>query len=253
MSQPVRTEAPRVSKSRLYLIGKLAQMQGSPVRRVLKRMRLQRPFPFLINKYYSELAFQRRWAPVFQDNKPKVLEYWKRYRYFDEIVALAGLDDASVVLDVGCGVSTVLHFVPGQRYGIDPFAEEYRKFYAYTPELHIQKGFGEHIPFGDVFFDVVLSSNMLDHCTDPRMMVAEIHRVLKPGGYLVLTVEIFHSKVTRGLAHLHSLTRDEVPELLAGKFEVCFERTSPWIQLTSYVTGTNKVEGEQLITVLRRA
>ncbi len=42
---------------------------------------------------------------------------------------------------------------------------------------------GVTIPFPDASFDVVFSSNVLEHVRDLEKMHAEIRRVLKPGGY----------------------------------------------------------------------
>lgn len=57
--------------------------------------------------------------------------------------------------------------------------------------MTILRGVGENIPFPDEFFDAVFCSNALDHVEDPKKTVEEIHRVLKKGGYFILTVEIF--------------------------------------------------------------
>jgi len=43
------------------------------------------------------------------------------------------------------------------------------------------------LPFSDNQFDAVLSLEMLEHSPSPRRILAEFHRVLKPGGKLVLT------------------------------------------------------------------
>lgn len=41
---------------------------------------------------------------------------------------------------------------------------------------------GRHIPFPDASFDVVFSSNVLEHVRDLEQLQAEIKRVLRPGG-----------------------------------------------------------------------
>lgn len=44
-----------------------------------------------------------------------------------------------------------------------------------------------NLPFRDSSFDVVVSSEMIEHTTDPAQAVREMARVLKPGGPLALT------------------------------------------------------------------
>jgi len=47
---------------------------------------------------------------------------------------------------------------------------------------------GEQIPLASGRFDLVICTQMLEYVPDPAAVVAEIHRVLKPGGYLFLSV-----------------------------------------------------------------
>jgi SAM-dependent methyltransferase len=44
---------------------------------------------------------------------------------------------------------------------------------------------GRHIPFADASFDIVFSSNVLEHVADLTALNREIRRVLKPDGYCV--------------------------------------------------------------------
>jgi ubiquinone/menaquinone biosynthesis C-methylase UbiE len=46
---------------------------------------------------------------------------------------------------------------------------------------------GEALSFPDESFDLVYSSNVLEHVQDPARVLAESVRVLKPGGYLFFT------------------------------------------------------------------
>lgn len=44
-----------------------------------------------------------------------------------------------------------------------------------------------HLPFEDDSFDAVIAMHMLYHLPDPSKGLAEMHRVLKPGGFLAVT------------------------------------------------------------------
>jgi SAM-dependent methyltransferase len=59
--------------------------------------------------------------------------------------------------------------VPGSLYG------RHRVF-------EVREFDGTTIPFGAAEFDLVFSSNVLEHITDLPRLLAEMHRVLKPGG-----------------------------------------------------------------------
>ena len=45
----------------------------------------------------------------------------------------------------------------------------------------------EHLPFPDGSFDLIISNQVLEHVWDQRLHVAEMHRVLKPGGAAYLS------------------------------------------------------------------
>src|SRR3546814_8619033 len=47
---------------------------------------------------------------------------------------------------------------------------------------------GALLPFPDQSFEAVICSEVLEHVPDPRLVLDEIARVLKPGGCLLLTV-----------------------------------------------------------------
>lgn len=47
------------------------------------------------------------------------------------------------------------------------------------------------LPFPSEEFDTVFSTQVLEHVEDPFLMIAEANRVLKKGGYLILTAPLF--------------------------------------------------------------
>jgi SAM-dependent methyltransferase len=46
----------------------------------------------------------------------------------------------------------------------------------------------EEMPVDDCSYDLVLCTQVLEHCTNPQRIVDECHRVLTPGGTLIVTV-----------------------------------------------------------------
>ena len=54
--------------------------------------------------------------------------------------------------------------------------------------------------FEDSSFDSVLSNQVIEHVDEPKKVVSEMHRVLKPGGYLCVTVPF--------IGRLHGMPHD---------------------------------------------
>jgi ubiquinone/menaquinone biosynthesis C-methylase UbiE len=46
----------------------------------------------------------------------------------------------------------------------------------------------DNLPFSDSSFDAVLMDNVLEHIPDPTLLLAEIHRVIRPKGRLLIGV-----------------------------------------------------------------
>jgi len=49
-------------------------------------------------------------------------------------------------------------------------------------------GFADSLPFADETFDTVLCTEVLEHVTNAELCVAELFRVTRPGGYVLVTV-----------------------------------------------------------------
>lgn len=47
---------------------------------------------------------------------------------------------------------------------------------------------GHNLPFADAVFDAVISEAVLEHVRDPKQVVDEMYRVIKPGGYVCAAV-----------------------------------------------------------------
>lgn len=51
---------------------------------------------------------------------------------------------------------------------------------------------GESLPFAQESFDLVLCTQVLEYLPEPHTVISEIHRVLRPGGSLILSVPAAH-------------------------------------------------------------
>lgn len=106
------------------------------------------------------------------------------------------------VLDIGCGLDTVLDFIDGVRgVTLDSLMAELRAMGLSEAASHTA-GMMEALPFKDASFDRVFLMNVLDHVLNPEAGLAEVARVLRPGGQLALSVDTF-SGVTFHRKRLH--------------------------------------------------
>jgi SAM-dependent methyltransferase len=98
-------------------------------------------------------------------------------------------------LDVGIGDAAFLHALHESTamhvVGVDPHAGYLAAAHAQWPDLRLAH-VGDELPFASGVFDSVTMLDVLEHTADERATLAEVHRVLRPGGLLVLTVPARH-------------------------------------------------------------
>lgn len=198
-----------------------------------------------------ELAYQQAFAHALQRTpgwEHGLREYWTHHRCLEALLSLFQPTEHSRILDVGCGLTSVLRLLPGERLGLDPLAEAYRTLLPYPSGVRLVRGSGEHLPFEAEHFDLVCCSNALDHMQSPEQVLRECFRVLKPGGGLLLTVEIFEQEHSRGPAHPHALTRAQALALLQPLFEPRLVEVRAWLGLRQYlVEGVRQGNRHELI------
>lgn len=88
-------------------------------------------------------------------------------------------------LDVGCGIGDMLSF-RSNTVGVDinPHNVAYCKELGHDAQVMLP----DLLPFRDTSFDSVLLDNVLEHIAEPTPLLAEIHRVLRPQGVVLIGV-----------------------------------------------------------------
>jgi SAM-dependent methyltransferase len=105
---------------------------------------------------------------------------------------LRDLPATTPVIEVGCGDASFTtdlakHFSSVVAIDISEgqIAENTRNFPGIAFQQH---DVSQRFPFADGSFEVVWCSEVLEHLFDPEFALREMHRILKPGGRLLVTV-----------------------------------------------------------------
>jgi SAM-dependent methyltransferase len=141
---------------------------------------------------------------------------------------VAAIGTGKRVLDLGCRSGAMTrHFLEGNSVvGLDVDAAALEKAAALGIDP-VQANVEDPLPFGDASFDAVVAGELFEHLQFPDALVAEIRRVLKPGGTLAGSVpNAFRMqsrlRFLRGRSpeddptHLRMFSPDAMRELLAG-------------------------------------
>lgn len=99
------------------------------------------------------------------------------------------------VVDAGCGIGATVCGLADAGYdaiGIDFAEDAVARIRSLVPELQIEVADVRALPFEDGSLDGVWSLGVIEHFYDGfAPLIAETERVLRPGGYLFLTVPVF--------------------------------------------------------------
>jgi len=112
-----------------------------------------------------------------------------RKRYSEQLACLEH-DSGAILLDVGChtGINTIrLTQVvrPREVIGLDCDRRAIRQAMARGIPC-VEGDANRTLPFRDESVDVVTAMDVFEHLCDPRQLMREVYRVLRPGGYCVI-------------------------------------------------------------------
>jgi ubiquinone/menaquinone biosynthesis C-methylase UbiE len=102
--------------------------------------------------------------------------------------ALAKRHGSAPYLDAGCGTGLNLRHLPAGSTGLDINPRNVGVLRTRLPAMEIVEGDIETMPFPDGTFRTVVCTEVLEHIPSPGAAIAEIRRVLQPGGTLIGSV-----------------------------------------------------------------
>ncbi|HUQ27036.1 MAG TPA: class I SAM-dependent methyltransferase [Usitatibacter sp.] len=150
------------------------------------------------------------------------VEHWHRYHF------AARWARGRRVLDVACGEgygSALLARHAAHVTGVDLSTEAIAhagRTYAGTANLEFVSASCTQLPLPAASFDVVVSFETLEHIGEQRDFLAEVARVLKPDGVVVLScpnkLEYSDKRQFANEFHVKELYREELAALVGGHF-----------------------------------
>ena len=132
--------------------------------------------------------------------------WWYRALHARVLDALAGAPRP--ILDAGCGTGGLLTLLRGDNaYGLEWNAQAARR--AATKSGHpVVRGSVNEPPFATASFGAVVLADVLCHAAvDPARALADIHRVLRPGGRLIVNMPAFRALMSHHDARVHNARR----------------------------------------------
>lgn len=130
-----------------------------------------------------------RWAGIYD-------RLWRRYiqKTVPRVAERIQQTVPRTVLDVGCGTGELERqllesYVPQQVVGVDiseKMLEVARKKLSANPQMSFIEADAMSLPFENHRFDCVVSSSTFHYFPTPCAVVAEMRRVLKPNGRLII-------------------------------------------------------------------
>lgn len=145
----------------------------------------------------------------------------------------ARLGDARAVLDFGCGDNTDL--APYAAAGRDVWGADFQAHPRLArPERFRLLAADGAAPFPDASFDLIGARWVLEHVREPAAFLAEVRRLLRPGGHFVaLTINAAH--YVTGLTRLVGLLPHAVTQRLVRRLygRPCHDTFPTWYRMNT--------------------
>lgn len=152
--------------------------------------------------------------------------YLERISIFKALQEVRHQVKSGIILDVGCGMKpyeSILNASGSAYYGTD-YPITMKGSYGESTKADFFSD-STLLPFKKNTFDTLLSTQVLEHVSDPKKAIQEMGRVLKPGGIIIISAPMtwplheepydFFRYTLHGLRHLMQKSNfdilDEIP------------------------------------------
>lgn len=113
-----------------------------------------------------------------------------RYRLWQENAVFAAMVPAgAMVLDAGAGTAPYRSLFEHARYESADFEKVDRPYAQSTYVCDLGR-----IPVENGRFDFIIFNQVMEHLSEPQIVLSELHRVLKPGGRMIYTGPLFYEE-----------------------------------------------------------
>lgn len=174
-----------------------------------------------------------RWN-FFEYNAFVVARYKKQIDLILKFLnGLAFFSDRPRILDIGCGDGVLLDSLTKKAtninldiYGIDSSAEAIEIARKKNNQGSFSLGNVYELPFAADYFDMVISSDVIEHVNNAAKMLAEAKRVLKKNGLIVLGTPIRLAEKPNDIMHVHEFFQEELKSICNTYFTMIEFRES---------------------------
>ena len=155
---------------------------------------------------WNEQMLQRYDPEMFQHH-PRSIVRWVEKRRVRAVIRRLEARAGHRILDAGCGTGHVLARLPGtERHGVDLSPRMVQRAQnTLGSAAKIVQGDAEKLPYEDGSFDRVIASSLFSHVLNPEQVVAELRRVTKAGGRIVISV-CDEDQIERGMKWVKTLS-----------------------------------------------
>lgn len=157
------------------------------------------------NDRHEQKRVKETISPLSYQNANKEMSRLEEYRRYELEVVREWFKPAMKVLELGGGSGFQARIL--DTYGWHSMSIDVKLLSQNQMHYPVQVYDGSHIPAEDGTFDIVFSSNVMEHIGDLRGMLSEIRRVLKPGGLAIHILPSASWRLFAILLHYPNLPR----------------------------------------------